>query len=138
MRKGERTWKFQRKWEIDVQVNGCGIWASLEADPGCGRQCKQRLRQLVGAAHVGDWGGQCGSQAGCGNIGVTMRGLNAFIPGDDRSVSGEGMVMGKGKDGEMVTHSCIFLSTQAVTLALPVQGEGSQGQQVLCCHPSVS
>uniref|UniRef100_A0A8U7MQ01 Protein scribble homolog n=1 Tax=Corvus moneduloides TaxID=1196302 RepID=A0A8U7MQ01_CORMO len=33
------------------------------------------------------------------------------------------------EDGEMVTHSCIFLSTQAVTLAPPVLGEGSQGQQ---------
>lgn len=46
------------------------------------------------------------------------------IPGADRSMSGEGVVMGKGKDGEMGSSSCIFLSTQAVTLALPVPGEG--------------
>lgn len=50
---------------------------------------------------------------------------------------GEGVVMEKGKDGEMVINSCIFLSTPAVTVTLPALGEGAQGHQVLCCHPSV-
>lgn len=137
-------------WEL--QQGHEKMWKDLEVSEEVGNRCTGKWMCDLGitGGRSRPWKAvQAETEAVCGSCTCGRLGWTGWEPGrlwenwgdSDRfecppslelteACLGEGVVMEKGKDGEMVIHSCIFLSTQAVTLALPVLGEGSQGQQV--------